>query len=159
MPTILINLHHLQGHAGTAKSYSLIKREFFLKGMCKDIDKFIQNCNTYKQHNLQKQSHSYIHMTSGKRPFDSIVSDLVGPLHLHSSKANSYILTCMCLLTNCPIAIPIPNKQMVKIIQAFLQNIYTTFGRSLTMIADNGKEFKNDLSKKVADELGIKHHF
>ena len=27
------------------------------------------------------------------------------------------------------------------------------------MITDNGKEFKNDLFKKVEDKLGIKHHF
>ena len=31
---------------------------------------------------------------------------------------------------------------------------YATFGGSLTMITDNGKEFKNDLCKKVAEELG-----
>ena len=27
------------------------------------------------------------------------------------------------------------------------------------MITDNGKECKNDLLKKIADKLGIKHHF
>ena len=26
------------------------------------------------------------------------------------------------------------------------------------MMTDNGKEFKNDLFKEVADKLGIKHH-
>ena len=98
-------------------------------------------------------------MTPGKRPLDSIACDLVGPFHPHSSKGNSYILTCMYLLTSYPIAIPIANKQAETIIQAYLQNIYTTFGRSLTMITDNGKEFKNDLFKKVAEKLGIKHHF
>ena len=45
IPAMLINSHHLQGHAGTTKSYSLIKMEFIWKGMCKDIHKFIQNCN------------------------------------------------------------------------------------------------------------------
>ena len=65
----------------------------------------------------------------------------------------------MCLLTNYPIAIPIPNKQVETIVHAYLQNKYTTIGSSLTMITDNGNEFKNDLFEKGADELGIKHQF
>ena len=65
----------------------------------------------------------------------------------------------MCLLTNYPTAIPIPNKQAEIIVQAYFQNIYTNFGGSLTMITDNGKEFNNDLFKKVADKLGTNHHF
>ena len=141
---LTVDSHHLQGHEGTTKSYSLIKSEFFRKGMHKDIDKFIQNCNTCKQNNLQKQSYSYIHMSPGRRPFDSISCDLVGPLHPPGLKGNSHISTCMCLLTNYPIAIPLQNTQAETIVQAYLQNIYTTFDRSLIMITDNGKEFKND---------------
>ena len=60
-------------------------------------------------------------MTRRRRPFDSIACDLVVPFHPPSSKGNSYILTCICLLTNYSIAIPIPNKQMEKIVQAYLQ--------------------------------------
>ena len=67
IPFILMNLHHLQGHMGTIKLYNLIKREFYWKGMHKYIDKFIQDCNICKQHNLQKESYSYIHMTPGKK--------------------------------------------------------------------------------------------
>ena len=54
--TILVNCNNLQGHAGTNKTYPLVKRDFFWKGMCKDIDKFIQNYHIFRQHNLQKQS-------------------------------------------------------------------------------------------------------
>ena len=79
IPTIPINSHHLQGYAGKIKSYIHIKREFFSKDMHKDIDKFIQNCNICKQHNFQKQYYSYIHTTPGRRPFDFIACDLVGP--------------------------------------------------------------------------------
>ena len=50
-------------------------------------------------------------MPGTRRLFDAIASDLAGPSHPLSLKGNSYILTCMCLLTNYPIAIPIPNKQ------------------------------------------------
>ena len=89
--------------------------------MHKDIEKFIQKCNICRQHNLQKQSYSYIHMTPGRRPFDSIACEWVGPSHPHRSKDNSYILTCMiCLLTYYPNAIPIPNQKVETIVQAYL---------------------------------------
>ena len=125
IPTILINSHHLQVHTGTTKSYNLIKREFFWKGMDKDINKFIQNCNICKQHNLQKQSYSYIHMTPGRRPFGSIAHNLVGSFHQSSLKGSSDILKCMCLLTNYPIAIPIPNRHVETIVQALEQKNHT----------------------------------
>ena len=42
-PLILFNSHSLQIHADTVKMYCLIQRDFFWKGMYKDIDKCIQN--------------------------------------------------------------------------------------------------------------------
>ena len=107
--TVLVNSHNLWGHAGTNKTYSLIKRDFYWQEMCKGIDKFIQHCHIYKQHNLQKQSYSCIHIKLPKRSFGFIALDLIGSFH-PSSKENTYVLTCMCLLTNYPIRIPIPDK-------------------------------------------------
>ena len=66
---------------------------------------------------------------------------MVRPFHPLSSKGNSYILTCMYLLTNYPITTPVPNKDAETIIQAYFPNIYNTFGGSLTMITDNETEF------------------
>ena len=97
--SILVNSYNLQGHASTIKTFSLIKRDFFWKGMCKDIDKFIQNSNACKNHNLWTQSYNYSNIPPARRPFDSIACDLVGPFPPPSSNGNSYILTCMCLLT------------------------------------------------------------
>ena len=71
---------------------------------------FVQNCNLCRHHSLQKRSYSYMHMAPARRPFDSISCDLVGLFHSPSSRGNSYKLVCMCLLTNYPIAIPIPDK-------------------------------------------------
>ena len=59
----------------------------------------------------------------------------------------------VCLFTNYPITIPISDKTAETAVQAFLQHIYVIFDGSLTLLTDNGKEFKNDLLKKVAAEL------
>ena len=47
-------------------------------------------------------------------------------LFITGSKGNSYVLMWMCLLTNYPIAIPIPDKTAVTVVQAYLHNMYGT---------------------------------
>ena len=56
--------------------------------------------------------------------------------------------TGMCLLTNISLAILIPNKSAERVIQAYLQHLYVSFGDSLTLITDDGRELKNELLLK-----------
>ena len=114
--TIVVNYNNLPGHAGTNETYSLIKRHFFWKGMCKGIDKFTQNSHICrKKSNLQKQSYSFFYIKLLKRLFDSIACDLT-PFSQVPSKTHMY----MCILTNYPIAIPIPIKTAEIDVQAYL---------------------------------------
>ena len=129
------------------KKHSLIRRDFIWKGMHKDVDMFIQNCNTCRHHKLQSNHIVNPHGTCHKTFwFNSLWPSW--PFHPPSSKGNSHILLWMCFLTNYPIAIPIPDKHTETVIQEYLKHVYATFGGSQTMITDNGKEFKNDLFKR-----------
>ena len=105
---VSVNFHNLQENAGTNKIYSIIKRDFFWKGMY--IDKFIQNCHICRKHNLQKQSYSFIQKLP-KRLFDSTALYLIGSFHL-SYKINTIVPTYVCLLVNYSIVIPIQVKQL-----------------------------------------------
>ena len=53
----------------------------------------------------------------------------------------------MCLLTKFSKAITIPDKSAEMAVQAYLQHALATFGGSITLIADNGKELKISWSK------------
>ena len=81
-----------------------------------------------------------------KRPFSSITCAPMGLFHLWP-KVNSYVQTCICLLTNFPIAIPMPDKLAETFFQAYLQHVYATVGGFLPIF------------QKVAEELGIRHQF
>ena len=93
-----------------------------------------------------------------KRPFDSIVCELIGLID-PGSKRKTYVFMCMHLLINYPIVILIPDKTADTVIQASLQQVNDIFGGSFTLITHNGKELKNDLFQKVASEPGIKPFF
>ena len=71
--------------------------------------KFISIWHICKQHNLQKESHSFIYIKTPCRQFNTIACNGIGPFTLPCSEGNSYVLPCMCPLTNFPVAIPIPN--------------------------------------------------
>ena len=63
----------------------------------------------------------------------------------------------MCLITNYPIAICIPDKTAGTIVKAYLQGIDATFGGFLNLIIGNGKELSSELFQKVIFELGLKY--
>ena len=42
--TILVETHDKMGHQGNNRTYSLIKRQYYWKGMAKDVKDYIQRC-------------------------------------------------------------------------------------------------------------------
>ena len=85
--------------------------------------------------------------------------DLVGPIHLPSSRGNKYVLTVIDMLTGFTIAVPIKNKNVEMICDAYRNHVYCTFGGSSRILTDNGSEFKNKDMQEVCQTLGLKHIF
>ena len=85
--------------------------------------------------------------------------DLVGPIHLPSSRGNKYVLMVIDMLTGFTIAVPIKNKNAETICEAYRDNVYCIFSGSSRMLMDNGSEFKNKEMHEVCDTLGLKHIF
>ena len=54
--------------------------------------------------------------------------ELVGPIHLPSSKGNKYVLTVIDILTGFTIAVPIKNKNVETICDAYRNHVYCFFG-------------------------------
>ena len=85
--------------------------------------------------------------------------DLVGPIHLHSSRGNKYVLTVIDMLTGFTIAVPIKNKNAETICDAYRNHVYCTFEGSSRILTNNGPEFKNQEMKQVCETLGVKYIF
>ena len=47
--TVLVEAHDKPGHQGNSRTYYLIKRQYYWKGMNKDIRKYIANCILCKE--------------------------------------------------------------------------------------------------------------
>ena len=60
------------------------------------------------------------------------------------------------MLTGYTITVVIPNKSAETIVKAYMDHIYSVFGRSSCMLTDNGSKFRKDMFDEVCDKLGIK---
>ena len=53
--------------------------------------------------------------------------------------------------------IPLKIKAVSELVQANIDELYTKLGGSITILSNNGTEFKNQLLTNVATQLGVEH--
>ena len=162
LPRMLIGhvlelLHNKLGHNGINRTYAMLKRLYYWKGMKASITKHIKNCDNCQKRNLQIVPYAKLHFDTATFPVEFVSMDLIGELYPPSRSGHKYALTMICMLTGYIFCIPLKTKQASEVLQAYVDNIYAKFGGSLKTLSNNGTEFKNQLFGKIAKELGVKH--
>ena len=154
---ILELAHNKLGHNGISRTYAMLKRLYYWKGMKASITKHIKNCDICQKHNLQVVPYVKLHFDTATFPMEFISMDLIGERYPPSRSGHKYALTVICILTGYVFCILLKTKQTSEVLQAYIDNVYAKCGGSLKILSDNGTEFKNQLFEKVAKELGVKH--
>ena len=149
--------HNKLGHNGISRTYALLRRLYFWKGMKVLVAKHVKNCVVCQKRNPQFVPYAKLHFNTATFPMEFISMDLIGEFYPPSKLGYKYALTVICMLTGYVFCIPLKSKQASEVIQAYIDNVYTKFGGSLKILSDNGTEFKNKLFEKIAKELGVKH--
>ena len=147
--------HDHLGHNGSTRTYAILKRLYYWKGMKNMVKRYVKQCQQCRLHNVTAARYAKHHFEVPSAPMDFICMDLIGEFHPPSAKNNRFALTAICMLTGYTWCIPIKNKFQETVVQAYLDHIYAQFGGSRKILSDNGSEFKNELFTKVAQELGV----
>ena len=156
LTSVVLQLAHKGlGHNGSPRTYALIKRHYYWKGLKPMVMKHVQTCRLCQEHNKQVVKYSKMNFEAEPAPMKFISMDLIGEFHPPSSKGNGYTLTVICMFTGYTFCIPIPNKMAKTVLKAYMDNVYCQFGGSLKILSDNGTEFKNKLMEEVSKELGV----
>ena len=151
---IVLKLAHDElGYNGTARTYALVKRMFYWKGLKKDTENYVKTCHICQQYNIQSVRYTPGHFEIPEVPMDFISMDLIGEFQMGSTQGNRYALTVVCMLTGYTWCIPIADKSA----ETKIKEVYSKYGGSRKILSDNGTEFKNKLFEQVAYELGIEH--
>ena len=158
MATILLKLAHDElGHNGSARTYMILRRNYYWRGLRPDVTKYVKRCKLCRQHNIASPKYNKGTFQVPGAPMDFISMDLVGEFHPPSTRGNKYALTVICMLTGWTWCIPIPDKTAPVVLNAYLKHVHHVFGPSRKILSDNGTEFSNKLFEAVAKELGVEH--
>ena len=144
-------------HNGSPRTYALLKRHYFWKGLKPMVKKHVQSCKFCQEHNKQAVKYSKYNFEAEPAPMKFISMDLIGEFHPPSSKGNRYALTVICMFTGYTFCIPLPDKKAETVLKAYMDHVYCKHGGSLKILSDNGTEFKNKLMEEVSKELGVEY--
>ena len=154
---ILWMAHDNLGHNGTHRTYTLLKRLYYWKGLKPSVVKHIKMCYQCQRRNKQVIKYATLHFDVATFPMQFISMDLIGEFHPPTTKKNRYALTVICMLMGYIFCVPLKTKTAEEVVQVYIDNIYSKFGGSMKILSDNGTEFKNKIFEQVAKELGIVH--
>ena len=152
---VLKMAHDDLGHNGTHRTYMLLKRLYYWKGLKPSVVKHIQRCYQCQRRNKQVVKYATLHFDVATFPMQFISMDLIGEFHPPTTKGKRYALTVICMLTGYVFCIPLKTKTAEEVLQAYIDNVYSKYGGSLKILSDNGTEFKNKIFEQIAKEFGV----
>ena len=154
---ILQMAHDELGHNRTHRTYTLLKRLYYWKGLKPSVEKHIKMCYQCQRRNKQVGKYATLHFDVATFPMQFISMDLIGEFHPPTSKKNRYALTVICMLTGYVFCVPLKTKTVEEVIQAYIDNVYSKFRGSMKILSDNGTKFKNRIFEQVPKELGVEY--
>ena len=99
--------HDDLGHNGTHRTYMLLKRLYYWKGLKPSVTKHVQRCYHCQRRNKQVVKYATLHFNVATFPMQFISMDLIGEFHPPTSKGKRYVLTIICMLTGYVFCIPL----------------------------------------------------
>ena len=150
-------MHGKFGHFGIGKTYSVIKRYYFLPKMIKYIQRHAQGCSLCRREKLVADKYHLQTTEIPHQPFAIVSVDLIVDLPV-SHKGNKNIVVMVDHLSGFLSAEAIPNKEAATVADAIYKLILECTCPKVLLSA-NGKEFMNDTLTYVCDTFNIEQHF
>ena len=105
---ILRMAHDGLGHNGTHRTYTLLKRLYYWKGLGPSVEKHIKICYQCQRRNKQVAKYATLHFNVATFPMD-----LIGEFHPPTSRKHRYTLTVICMLTGYVFCVPFVAMQLL----------------------------------------------
>ena len=144
------------GHFGMTRTREIITREYYWRGVTKDVEYYIQRCDRCqcrKSISIQKTRAKLRSVPVPKKVWYQISIDL---MQMSECRGYKYILGVQDYFSKWTEMVPIPNKKASTIAKE-LYFMFTRYGCPRRIISDRGREFCNELSKKLFGYFGVEH--
>ena len=145
------------GHLGIAKTSARVALRYYWPGMFRDVAQYVRKCSSCQQYKtVQSQLPGKMQMSKNTAPWDTVSTDLVGPLP-RSSRQNSYLVMFQDRFTKWTMCKPIRKATSKAVSQAFYEEVILRFGCPKVVITDNGTQYTGQPFKELVKKLGIQH--
>lgn len=142
------------GHYGFNRMFYRIRQHYYWPGMASDIQSYVNSCHSCNaRKDPLKKGIGDLQPIQANEPFDIIGMDLVGPLK-STKEGYLYVLTIQDLFSKWVEAFPIHSKNASDIAEIIVREIICRFGSPRQILSDCGKEFNNQVLKKICDLIG-----
>jgi len=155
--SIVVRFHDLAGHFAVDRTVSKIKEKYYFPKMRRYVKMHINCCPecVLIKTPRGRQPGELHPITPGKRPFEVINIDHIGPF-VKSTKGNNYIMVLIDNLTKYVKLFPVKScgtESVVTNLQAFV----LTFGTPKRIISDRGTAFTSKAFEAFCVQYGIRH--
>ena len=158
IPVALRVVHELMGgdHVGVERTYTQAKSKYFWKGMYKDIENYVKNCNVCNRYKSSSSLSSKIaSYPLPSKPFERVHMDLLTNFS-ESDRGNKHLLVVIDELTRFTEMYPIKNKTAEEVGIVFFNGFICRHGVPDVLVSDNGREFINRVFNKLGELMRIK---
>ena len=155
---VMIECHSVltAGHLGRAKTVANVKRRFLWPGMRKDIQIFVQSCDSCAKFKADgKKRKAGLRDFRVGMPMERVCIDIVGPFPV-SSQGNKYALVVTDCFTKYVEIYPMPNQEAYSVAQVLTREFFSRFGVPNFLHSDQGTQFESQLFQEICQLLDIK---
>lgn len=134
------------GHKGTGKSFYCVRRNYFWKGMKKQIEDFVRTCPDCQRIKTSRHRTRQEMMitTPFEETFERVQLDIVGVLPT-TPRGNKYLLTMIDAFSRMVEAVPLQKIDAENIAKAFTTHYLLRYSCPKSVHTDNGSNFVSRL--------------
>jgi transposase InsO family protein len=145
------------GHLGIAKTTARLAPRYYWPSMFREAAQYVRNCPSCQRYKtLQQQPPGKMYPTPNRQPWETVSTDLVGPLP-RSSRGNCYVVVMQERFTKRVQCRAVRKATARAVTQALYEEVITRFGCPVTVISDNGTQYSGGTFRTLLQELGIVH--
>jgi len=145
------------GHFGVNKTLEKIRKRFYWATCKRDVEEWCKTCETcLSRRGPSGKGKSPMQIVDvGKKPFERVQMDILGPLPVSSSEMR-YLLVVVDCFTKWVEASPLKNSRANTVAEVFVKEVVSRHGVPIQVHTDQGRNFESRLFQKVMSLLGIR---
>ena len=115
------------GHNGTTRTYMLVHRLYYRKGLKASVNKHFKQCITCQKKNVQVVKYAQLHFSIPKVAYAIYLNGFNWPFD-PSSNGHHYVLAVVCMLKGYTFCVPLKTKGASEVVQAYIDEVYANSG-------------------------------